>query len=217
MHKPNKILESDVRDQLAWDPQVDPTRIVVSAKDGQITLTGSVPSYYELTRAVDDVQLVGGVTQVDNQLLVGLVGDAITDGELAVAATAALEADKFVPKGGVDADVVEGWVTLTGEVRHHYQRLAAEHAVGRIDGVLGVTNKIAITSDPIPSDVAYRIQQAFKRNAIVDDSMIEVSNDGPTVYLDGTTPSWTAGREAEEAAWDAPGVVDVVNRLTVVP
>jgi osmotically-inducible protein OsmY len=217
MHKPNKILESDVRDQLAWDPQVDPTRIVVSAKDGAVTLTGSVPSYYELTRAVEDVRLVGGVTQVDNQLLVGLVGDAITDGELAVAATTALDADKFVPKGGVDADVVEGWVTLTGEVRHHYQRLAAEHAVGRIDGVLGVTNKIAITSDPIPSDVAYRIQQAFKRNAIVDDSMIEVSNDGPTVYLDGTTPSWTAGREAEEAAWDAPGVVDVVNRLTVVP
>jgi osmotically-inducible protein OsmY len=217
MHKPNKILKDDVLDQLAWDPLLDASRVVVSADDGKVTLTGSVPTYYELTLAADDAKLVGGVTEVDNQLLVGLLGDAITDGELAVAARATLDADKFIPKGAVDVDVVEGWVTLSGEVRRHYQRLAAEHAVGRLDGVLGVTNKIAITREPIPSDVAYRIEQAFKRNAIIDDSRIEVSSDGSTVYLDGTASSWTARQEAEDTAWDAPGVVDVVNRLTVVP
>jgi osmotically-inducible protein OsmY len=216
MHKPNKLLEADVLDQLAWDPMIDATRVVVSAKDGEVTLTGSVPTYYEVSRAADDTQQVGGVTAIDNQLLVGLLGDAITDGELVVAATAALDADRFVPKGAVDVDVVEGWLTLSGEVRRHYQRLAAEHAVGRLDGVLGVTDNIAITSDPMPSDIAYRIQQAFKRNAIVDDSLIEVSNTGATVYLDGTATSWTARQEAESTAWDAPGVVDVVDRLTVV-
>src|SRR5262249_26349493 len=162
-----------------------------------------------MTIAEDDAKVVGGVTEVDNQLLVGLLGDAITDGELTVAAQAALDGDKFVPKGAVAVDVVEGWVTLSGEVRRHYQRLAAGHAVGRQDGVLGVTNKIAITHDPIPSDVAYRIEQAFKRNAIIDDSLIDVSNNGSTVYLDGTASSWTARQEAEDTAWDAPGVVDV--------
>jgi osmotically-inducible protein OsmY len=217
MHKPNNLLEADVRDELAWDPQIDATRIVVAAKDGKVTLTGSVPTYYEVTRAADDAQLVGGAAAVDNQLLVGLLGDVIADGELAVAAAAALDADKFVPKGAVDVDVVEGWITLNGDVRRHYQRLAAEHAVGRLDGVLGVTDKIAITSDPIPSDIAFRIQHAFTRNAIIDDSLIEVSNNGPTIYLDGTTTSWTARQAAENTAWDAPGVVDVVNRLTVVP
>jgi osmotically-inducible protein OsmY len=216
MHKPNKILKDDVLDQLAWDPLLDASRVVVSADDGKVTLTGSVPTYYEVTLAADDAKTIGGVTDVDNQLLVGLLGDAITDGELAVAARAALDADKFVPKGAVDVDVVEGWATLSGEVRRHYQRLAAEHAVGRLDGVLGVTDKIAITREPIPSDVAYRIQQAFKRNAIIDDSRIEVSNNGSTVYLDGTASSWTARQEAEDTAWDAPGVVDVVDRLTVV-
>jgi osmotically-inducible protein OsmY len=217
MHKPNNILKDDVLDQLAWDPLLDASRIVVSADDGKVTLTGSLPTYYELTLATDDAKLVGGVTGVDNQLLVGLLGDAITDGKLAVAAQAALDADKFVPHGAVDVDVVEGWMTLSGEVRRHYQRLAAEHAVSRLDGVLGVTDKIAITSEPIPSDVAYRIQRAFKRNAIIDDSLIEVSNNGSTVYLDGTASSWTARQEAEDTAWDAPGVADVVNRLTVVP
>ena len=90
-----------------------------------------------------------------------------------------------------------------------------EHAVSRVDGVLGISDKIAISSDPIPSDVAYRIQKAFQRNAIIDDSMIEVSNTGPTIYLDGATSSWAARREAEETAWDAPGVVEVVDRLKV--
>jgi osmotically-inducible protein OsmY len=216
MHKPNKLLESDVQEELDWDPQLDDTRIVVSANDGKVTLTGSVPSYFEVTRAADDVHLVGGVTEIDNQLLVGLLGDAITDADLETAAAAALDADKFVPKGAVSAEVVEGWVTLNGDVRHHFQRQAAEHAIRRVDGVLGMTDKIAISSDPIPSDVAYRIQKAFKRNAIIDDSMIEVSNVGSTIYLDGATNSWAARREAEETAWDAPGVAEVVDRLNVV-
>jgi hypothetical protein len=32
MHKPNMLLESDVREELDWDPQLDDTRIVVSAE-----------------------------------------------------------------------------------------------------------------------------------------------------------------------------------------
>jgi osmotically-inducible protein OsmY len=47
--------------------------------------------------------------------------------------------------------------------------------------------------------------------------LIEVTNVGPTIYLDGASSSWAARREAEDTAWDAPGVVDVVDRLTVTP
>ncbi len=216
MHKPNNLLEADVADQLYWDPQLDNTRVVVSAKDGNITLTGAVPTYFELEQATEDAYMVGGVMDVDNELLVGPLGDAVTDGELAVAATAALDADKFVPKGAVNALVVDGWATLSGDVRHHFQRRAAEHAVGKVDGVLGISNRIAITTDPIPSDVAFRINKAFARNAIIDNSTIEVTNVGPTVYLDGTATSWAAKREAEDTAWDAPGVVEVIDRLKVV-
>jgi osmotically-inducible protein OsmY len=217
MHKPNMLLESDVREELDWDPQLDDARIVVSADDGTVTLTGSVPTLFETTRATDDVHMVGGVTGIDNQLLVGPLGDAITDDRLAAAAAAALDGDKLVPKGAVTTEVVDGWVTLTGEARHHYQRQAAGLAVSRLDGVLGLSNKIAITTDPIPSDVSDRIHKAFERNAIIDDAMIEVSNVGPVIYLDGTTTSSKARREAEDTAWDAPGVVEVVDRLQVVP
>lgn len=215
MHKPNKLLEADVFEELDWDPRVDDTRIVVAADDGRVTLSGSVPTYFQAKRAEDDARLVGGVKGVDNQLHVGLLGDALADADIAVAAKAALDADRFVPNGSVTADVLEGWVTMRGEVRHHYQRQAAEHAISRVDGVLGITDDVTLTTEPLPGDVAERIEKAFQRNAIIDDTKIEVTNDGPTIYLDGRVGSWAARREAEDTAWTAPGVRNVIDRTTV--
>lgn len=107
------------------------------------------------------------------------------------------------------------YVTLTGQVRRHFQRMAAEHAVGRVDGVLGIDDKVTLTSDPIPSDVADRIQKALRRDVVIDDSLIEVTNSGHTIYLDGKTSSIAARNEAETTAWYAPGVTDVVDRLEI--
>jgi hypothetical protein len=69
MHKPNLLLESDVQEELDWDPQVDRSRIVVKADDGRVTLSGSVPTYVQMLRAADDARVVGGVSEVDNGLL----------------------------------------------------------------------------------------------------------------------------------------------------
>jgi osmotically-inducible protein OsmY len=215
MHKPNNLLKLDVEDQLAWDPQVDMTRIVVSADEGKVTLSGAVPSLYQVTRAGEDVSLVGGVKVLDNELLVGLLGNAITDAEIATASRAGLDGDSFVPNGSVTVDVRDGWVTLGGEVRRHYQRQAAEHAVRKVDGVLGVDNGITLTDAPIPSDVADQIKNAFQRAAIINESLIEVSNVGHTIYLDGKADSWPARQAAEDTAWNAPGVDMVVDRLEV--
>jgi osmotically-inducible protein OsmY len=217
MHKPNKILEMDVLDSLDWDPQIDDERINVAADNGRVTLSGSVPSYFDLARAVDDAAVVRGVVDVDNQLLVGLVGDAITDAEIAVACAAALSADRFVPNEAVTPDVLEGFVTLRGQVRHHFQRQAAEHAVSKVDGVLGVYDDITLTSAPLPGDVAERIRKALERSSMLDNADIDVTNDGATIFLDGTTASWNARQEAEDTAWAAPGVMSVVDRIAIVP
>jgi osmotically-inducible protein OsmY len=215
MHKPNNLLERDVREQLDWDPILDDTRIMVKADEGRIILSGAVYTYAEVGLAAEDAWDVAGVKTVDNELLVGLNGAAIADFDIAANCTTALDGDKFVPKGAVSATVVDGWVTLSGEVRRHYQRKAAEHAVGRVAGVLGVTDLLSLSDEPIPADVADRINRAFDRNAIIDGSLIEVSNVGHTVYLDGTTPTWRAMSEAVDTTWSAPGVTEVVNRLVV--
>jgi osmotically-inducible protein OsmY len=216
VHKPNFLLESDVREELDWDPLLNDDRIVVKADDGRVILSGAVDTFDEIDRAVGDAWGVGGVKAVDMQLLVGLVGDAITDLDIGTASAAALEADRFVPKGAVTAEVKDGFVTLTGQVRRHFQRKAAEHAVGRVAGVRGITDQITLTDEPIPSDVAARINRSFERNAVIDESLIKVSNEGHTIYLDGTTSSYVSMEAAVSTAWDAPGVTEVVNRLMII-
>ncbi len=217
MHKPNVLLESDVREQLDWDPMLDDSRVVVKGDDGTVTLTGVVETFPEVGLATDDAWAVGGVKSVQNELMVGLAGDAIADADIAAACATALDADRLVPHGAVTATVADGFVTLTGEVRRHFQRRVAEHIVGRVAGVRGVTDRITLSDQPIPSDVADRINKAFERNAIIDGSLIKVSNVGHTIYLDGTVGSHAAMDAALDTAWDAPGVNEVINRLVIVP
>ena len=111
----------------------------------------------------------------------------------------------------------DGKVQLRGRVRHHYQSDAAEWAVSHVDGLLAMENLIAISSEPIPSDIADRINKAFQRSAIIDDSKIKVTNDGHTVYLDGLVSSDAARREADDTTWAAPGVESVVSNLVIEP
>jgi osmotically-inducible protein OsmY len=170
-----------------------------------------------LVEATDKTWGVSGVTSVDNELLVGPTGETLVDTDIAARCQDALNADRFVPKGAVTVDVVDGWVTLGGHVRGHFQRQAAKFDVQRVSGVRGITDNIMISSEPIPSDIAARISNALSRQALLDDSVIEVTNDGSTIYLDGTTDSYTAMQTAEDTAWAAPGVADVVDRLVVVP
>jgi osmotically-inducible protein OsmY len=217
MYKPNDILENDIMEELDWDVSLDDSQIIVKADKGQITLTGAVPTYTDLLEAGDDTWAVRGVTAVNNELLVGLDGEAIADTDLAKQCVAALDSDRLVPHGAVSVKVVDGWVTLNGRVRRHVQREAAKYAVAHVRGVRGLTDGIEISADPVPSDVAERINKAFARKTILTSSIIQVTNSGSTIYLDGTTDSRAAMQTAEDTAWDAPGVTEVIDRLVLIP
>lgn len=149
--------------------------------------------------------------------MVGTIGSAIADDDVAADCVVSLDIDRVVPRGAVQVVVRNGWVTLSGEVRHHFQRAAAVQAIRRVRGVVGLTDCITFTHGPMPSDVAHRIEQAFERNAIIDHSPIEVSAADHTIYLDGTVPDRFAMSEAVGTAFLAPGVRDVISRLVVAP
>jgi osmotically-inducible protein OsmY len=78
-----------------------------------------VPTYNDLLTASDDAWGISDVTSLDNELLVEPVGETLVDDDLAAQCMNALEADRFVPKGAVQVKVADGWVTLSGNVRHH--------------------------------------------------------------------------------------------------
>ncbi len=93
---------------------------------------------------------MSGVKEVHNKLLVGPLGEAVADTYIAAACTAALEATRAVPKGSVSVQVNHGWVTLSGQVRNHFQRVAAKLAVGPVGGVRGITDEVVISTETVP-------------------------------------------------------------------
>ena len=209
-------LTANVSDELFWDPKVDNTAIAVSADDGKITLRGTVGSLREKHEAKRAAQRVFGVTSVDNKLQVKLMNDQKrADAEIRGDVLQALMLDSLVPKT-IDAKVDDGFVTLTGTADRQYQRDEAELVASSIVGALEVIDNIELeypTSSP--GDVQESIKKAFKRNAAVDAEDLYVSTDNGTVTLDGNVGSWAEHDEAIEAAWAAPGVTSVDDRMTV--
>jgi osmotically-inducible protein OsmY len=59
------------------------------------------------------------------------------------------------------------------------------------------------------------IKKAFKRNAGLDADDLFVSTNNGTVTINGIVSSWAEHDEAIDAAWAAPGVTSVDDRMTV--
>ena len=157
-------LQRDVLDELRWEPTVDAAHIGVSVKNGVVTLTGHVPSYAEKFAAERAAKRVHSVRAVANELDVKLPGSSRrTDEDIAAAVVRALEADVSVPADKIKVTVSNSWVKLEGEVEWQYQRMAADHAVRSLTGVLGVSNLITVKPRVSPSEIKSKIEQALKR------------------------------------------------------
>ena len=204
--------------ELEWDPGVEAAQIGVAAKEGVVTLTGTVPSYAEKVRAERAAKRVHGVRGLANDIAVRVRGaDRRTDADIAAAAVRALEWDTGVPDGRVTVVVRDGWLTLEGDVDWWHQREAAERAVRPLTGLEGVTNQVVVKPRAETGDVKGKIEAAFRRSAAIDAERVRVEVQDGKVILHGGVRSLSELREAERAAWAAPGVSEVENRLAVMP
>jgi osmotically-inducible protein OsmY len=209
-------LQKDVLDELQWEPSVEATDIGVIVKDGVVTLTGNVDSFSEKWEAEHSTLRVYGVRAVANEIQVKMSGDdERTDEDIALAATNALEWNTLIPTDSIETVVENGWVTLKGEVEWQYQKTTAEYVVRHLLGVKGVINEVTIKPRIMPSDVKEKIQAAFKRNAALDAQGIQVETDGGKVTLKGKVRSWAERDEAWQAAWAAPGVTEVKDKIKI--
>jgi hyperosmotically inducible periplasmic protein len=148
---PDSQLQEEVRHALARDPRVPTFQdIAVGARDGLVTLRGTVATLKQRRAAIESARSVEGVSEVFSELKVRLFGGDVRDDELRGRALQSLIGDARVPADAIDVEVAASWVTLTGEVKHQNQSDAAYEDVAKLTGVGGITNRISVMT-PSPT------------------------------------------------------------------
>ena len=213
--KTDSDLRSDVFAEFDFDPALDASLITINANHGFVTLTGSVPTYWQKMRAEDDAWRVFGVRDVANYLDV-LVPSIYyrDDDEIAEAARSALLWHSDLPDS-IMVTVDDGFVTLSGKVDWDFQRQEAEDSVEYLSGVKGVFNNITLIQKPKVTDVEKQIKGELERTVAESAQNINVTTSNGTVTLTGTVPSWSDDDAAVRASWSVPGVTEVDDNLVV--
>lgn len=237
MSKTDSQLKKDIEDELLWDPKINSALIGVSVNNGAVSLLGTVDSYAEKWAAEDATKRVSGVCAVAQNLAVRILPEHMhSDSDIAAAIENALQWNVYIPRT-VTAQVQQGTVRLEGQVIWNYQRVTAERAVRYLSGVVEVHNLITLRPQPSKARVngkvthfwsrwashfrtqnsAKQIKEnvlaALQRQAVADAASIHVDTQDTKVTLTGHASSWQSIVDAADAAWAAPGVTNVIDRV----
>jgi osmotically-inducible protein OsmY len=210
-------IQTDVIQELKWDPSVTHEHIGISVSDNIVTLSGNVPSYAEKIAAEKAAQRVSGVKAVVEKIEVKIPALHMKDDQdIAKAILNHFRWSVKVPDELIKVSVEKGWVKLVGEVEWEYQRTAAENCARELAGVRGVSNNITLKVTRVqPELVKQKIEEALKREAVHEARRIAVAVNGNTVTLSGEVHSFAEMNDAKWAAWSAPGVTRIENNLRI--
>jgi osmotically-inducible protein OsmY len=152
-------------------------------------------------------------------LEMGTGGTMKSDKQLRREVEQELEWEPSVDERRIGVAVVDGTVTLTGEVSSYGEKWRAERAVERVAGVHGIANELEVkaASERTEADIARAAVEALKWNVMVPSDNVTVKLSKGWLTLDGEVRWDYQRRAAERAVRDIPGVRGVSNLIKIKP
>lgn len=209
-------IQENVKAEMAWSPEINSDEVIVRVDDAEVSLSGTVDSYYEKITAGNEAWSVTGVVDVDNNLKVDY-SKSLADAAIQDSILNQLIWNSAVEAEDITVHVVNGIVTLNGTVDSYWQKVRAEEISERIYGVISIDNRLAVvpTDDFSDERIADRINSTIADNYRVEADNVTVKVKDGKVTLSGEVDDYLAKTAAEDAAIFTRGVRVIVNNIEI--
>ena len=201
--------------------------VKAAAKDGVVTLTGTVSEESHKTLAQETAASLPGVTRVDNQLATKAeVAAENADTWIGRKVKLALLFHRKVSVAKTTVEVKDGVVTLKGEASSLAQKeLTAEYAKD-IEGVKDVKNEMTVAATPEPAErtpgeklddasITAQVKMALLTHRSTSAIKTKVETRNGEVTLTGIAKNATEKSLVTKLVTDIQGVTSVKNEMTV--
>jgi osmotically-inducible protein OsmY len=142
-----------------------------------------------------------------------------TDSELRHDVERELEWEPSVDERRIGVSVIDGIVTLSGNVASFAEKWNAERAVERVAGVRGIANELEVRSatERSDTDIAKAAADRLSWDVMVPEGKVTVEVRNGWVTLKGEVPWDYQRRAAERAVRNLSGVKGITNLITIQP
>jgi osmotically-inducible protein OsmY len=201
--------------------------VEAEAKDGVVTLTGTVAEEYHKTLAEETAASLPGVTRVDNQLVSKAeVAAERSDTWIGAKVKLALMFHRNVSGINTTVEVKDGIVTLKGEASSAAEKELTSEYARDIDGVKQVKNEMTISAVPAPAErtageklddasITAQVKTALLTHRSTSAIKTKVVTMNGVVTLSGVAKNPAEKALVTKLVTDIQGVTSVTNDMTV--
>ena len=212
-------IQKSVTAALMQDPRIDASNVTISVSDGEVTLTGYVPTDYQSIIAKRDVHEVVHVVRLKDKLMVRGPSSR-PDESIKSDVQALLDTDALLGPSKVNVSVNNGVVRLSGKVAGQFEKMYAQNLAARPLGVTRVVDKLDVKNSST-NNSDQQLQRLVEDRLSWDwvtswvEPQIQVQVYDGVAILTGDVNTWSQRLEAARVALSVPGVREVNDNLSV--